>query len=78
MTGGTKGGSLRERAEAVLIELAEMENPGRWAMARVAAAKAVLDAQPKAVAIPGWAPNEALEEPVEALEDDGSWSAEPH
>jgi GNAT superfamily N-acetyltransferase len=48
--------TLRERAEEVLITIAEAPNPGRSAMARVAAARTILDLTAAPVMVGGWAP----------------------
>jgi hypothetical protein len=72
--GGGGVGTIRERAVAVLLRVAEGASD-RSAMARVAAAKALLEAEPKPVQVPGWVPTATDSEPEPASpEDDPSWT----
>ena len=74
--GGQGADDLRGRARAVLLAIAESARAPRHAMAKVAAAKAILEHYPEpAKAIPAWAPPE---QPAPKLdmspEQDPSWS----
>ena len=73
--GGQGADDLRGRARAVLLAIAESARAPRHAMAKVAAAKAILDDLPEDKAIPAWAPPE---QPAPNLdmspEQDPSWS----
>lgn len=71
---GGRGGSQRDEALRLLMTIGRHPNPSRGAMARVAALRAVVEAQVKPVGIPGWSPPAEPQGAPAPAEDDGTWA----